>query len=176
LVAAFDDVVLMRHVWGSEVPLYTGLLAVLVERREGDLAATVSAQNLQLVSALHLGSCLYLDDGTSRLVLGCEKLHPHVATSSSRLRRDRSAQITVDELERPPHPILSLLRERCAALLSCEARVAEVVGMIYVRETTHESVAKHPLHLIEVQVPEPRMPAPGLAHVTYGEAHWANRG
>jgi hypothetical protein len=48
--------------------------------------------------------------------------------------------------------------------------------MIYVGQTMHESAARHPLHPIEVQVPEPCMPAPGLGHITYGEAHWANRG
>jgi hypothetical protein len=61
-------------------------------------------------------------------------------------------------------------------LLPYEARVAELVGVIYVRETTHESTVRHPLHPVEVQVPEPRMPAPGLGHVIYGEAHWVKRG
>jgi hypothetical protein len=82
----------------------------------------------------------------------------------------------VDEVEWLPRPIFCLLRERNAVLLPCEARVAELVGVIYVRETTHESTVRHPLHPVKVLVPESRMPALDLGHFTYGKAHWANRG
>jgi hypothetical protein len=31
-------------------------------------------------------------------------------------------------------------------------------------QATHQPVPRHPLHAVEVEMPEPRVPAPGLRH------------
>jgi hypothetical protein len=77
----------------------------------------------------------------------------------------------MDQFQWLLHPEVSLLWEWKAPLLPCEARLAELIGVLDAWEPSHQSAIRHFLQAVEVEMAEPRMPAPGIGLVPNSEAH-----
>jgi hypothetical protein len=69
----------------------------------------------------------------------------------------------VDKLEGVLGTVLGLLRERRPSLLVGEARIAELIDMLYCWEPVHHVAPCHPTGRLEVLVAEARVPTPRIA-------------
>jgi hypothetical protein len=56
-----------------------------------------------------------------------------------------------------------LLQERRPPLLASEARITELINMLYCREPAHHVAPCHPTERLEVLVAEARVPTPRIA-------------
>lgn len=54
------------------------------------------------------------------------------------------------ELNGVLRPVPCLLWERQGMLLLCKARLAQLIGVVNVRQTTDEAAARHPLHAVRM--------------------------
>jgi len=79
LVAALDDIILLRRVWRRELPANAELGAVVDEVVGGKLSATISAQHQQLLVTLEFHYGLNVLDGDGRSILGWQPGDPHEA-------------------------------------------------------------------------------------------------
>ncbi|KAM3383783.1 hypothetical protein ACQJBY_008440 [Aegilops geniculata] len=120
------------------------------------------------------------------LVLRREEHQPHeaavvideeeeVAASTRCRRRDRAAEISMDQFKRLLRSEPGLLWERRSPLLPCEASLAELTGWLNGRQPTYHAAPGHLLQRLEVQVAEPGVPTPRHRVLPHRQARWLYR-
>jgi hypothetical protein len=157
------------------------ICAVGDELHGGELASVIGVQHLELEAALLFYSSLYMLNGVRGCRLRWKKDGPHeprsiihqqqeVASTSWCHRRDGAAEVTVDELELLQRTVRNLSRKRPLLVLGHHACVTQLRDVVDLRHPTHHLLAPEILERLEVEMPEPFMPTPGLIVSMSGEA------
>jgi hypothetical protein len=142
---------------------HSQLLAVAVQFVGGELSSTVGAQRAHLPLRLALDLRHEALDRLACLVLRGQQREPHVSVAvinkekkvplSSWCRgRDRTAQVSVDEVEQSGGAVQGLLLEWAPSLLSGQAAIANLPDALDQRKATHYLALGELAECVEVDV------------------------
>jgi hypothetical protein len=177
LVAALDDVVLLRSVRRGVVELDALVGAVRRELSRRELAAIVRAQHTKLTAILLLSSSLMTLDGVRSNYPGVEEDRPYIAgdiideeeevASASRSSWCAGAvEVAMLKLQLLIGVEAHLMWEGDAPLLHQHARVVELLHVVDVRHAPHHLLGTELPKGLKVQVPKALVPPPCVVVVS----------
>jgi hypothetical protein len=135
LVPALNHPILLRCLWGSQVPLNSLLDEVVDEGLHSKFPTTVRVESPDLALSLGLCSCLEHHERYLHLVLGAHQRHPHVTAQVINEEEKEhvshwSAKISMYQLERACRSALGFTGEGETSLFADETAITELINII----------------------------------------------